>query len=57
MGKGIEFLPLTKKIKNLMPIYLQPDGVNLRNFKLWLFNIREHRAWNINGLKYRVSEI
>ena len=53
--KGIEFLPQTKK--GLMPIYLQPDGINLQNFKLWIFDLIEFSAWNSNGLKHRVSEI
>ena len=40
-----------------MTIYLQPDWVNLQNFKLWHFDLIEFRAWNINGLKHWVSEI
>ena len=54
---SFEFWPQTKK--SLMTIYLQlqPDGVNLQNFKLWLFDLIEFRAWNSSGLKHRVSEI
>ena len=36
-NKGIEFLPQTQNVS--IPISLQPDGVNLKYFKLKLFDL------------------
>ena len=41
----------------LIPIYLQPDGVNLWCFKLRLFDLTEFIVWNFKGLKHRIAKI
>ena len=41
----------------LIPISLQPNGVNFWYFKLRLFGIAEHRVWNISGLRNWVAKI
>ena len=45
MYKEIESLPKISIF--MMPISLKLDGVNLRYFKLWLFDQSEFIAWNI----------
>ena len=41
----------------LIPMSLQPDDVNLRHFKLSLFDISEYMVCNIKGLRRRVEKI
>ena len=45
--KGIEFLPQTQ-----IPIFSQPAGLNLLNFKLRLFIVTEFKVLNIKGLRH-----
>ena len=41
----------------LIPISLQPDGVNLWCFKLLQFDLIHFLAWNIKGLRHQVTII
>ena len=53
--KGIESLPQIQFFE--IPISLQPDNVNLRYFKLRLFDITACIVWNIKGLWHFVAKI
>ena len=41
----------------LILISFQPDGVTLRYFKLWIFDLAEFIVWNIKDLRHWVLEI
>ena len=41
----------------LSHISLQPESVNLRYFKLRLFDLTKIKVWNIKGLQHRVAKI
>jgi len=53
--KGNEFLPQT--LIFIIPISLQPEGVNLLYFKLSLFDLTEFIVWNILGIRHCVAKI
>ena len=64
--KGMQTEQLTKFKRNwvfgthsyfLIPISLQPDYLNLKYFKLRLFNLTEFTVWNISGLQHWVAKI
>ena len=47
----VKFCNLLERNSNfLIPIYFQPNGVNLWHFKLRLINLTEFIVWNISGL-------
>ena len=41
----------------LIPKSLQPGGVDLWYFKLWLFDLPKTKVWNFKGLRNRVVNI
>ena len=54
---SLKELSLCHKLKILLPISLQSNYVNLKYFKLWLFDLIQSIVWNIKSLRNWVAKI